>query len=82
MAQITPAKNEPEYFKHPSCNTSKNTFEILDELLRFRHFRRYYFNFSYDWDKINLLSKKYNDLHPILLEDIQTFIEFLNQLED
>ena len=60
----------------------KNTYEILDELLRFRHFRRYYFNFSYDWDKINLLSKKYNDLHPLLIEDIQTFVKFLIQLSE
>ena len=58
----------------------KESFEILDEFLRFRHFRRYYFNFSYDWDKIDLLSKKYDDLHPYIKEDIQIFKTFLNQL--
>lgn len=59
---------------------SKESFEMLDEFLRFRHFRRYYFNFSYDWDKIDLLSKKYDDLHPYIKEDIQIFKTFLNQL--
>jgi hypothetical protein len=58
----------------------KETFEMLDELLRFRHFRRYYFNFSYDWDKIDLLSRKYDNLHDYILEDIQNFKTFLNQL--
>lgn len=60
----------------------KKTFELLDEFLRFRHFRRYYFNFSYDWDKINLLEKKYINLHPLIIEDIQTFVDFLKQLSE
>lgn len=58
---------------------SQKTFEMLDELLRFRHFRRYYFNFKYDWDKIQLIEKKYNEVHPLLLKDMSDFTEFLHQ---
>ena len=59
---------------------SQKSYELLDELLRFRHFRRYYFNLSYDWDKIQLLLKKYDELHPLLLSDLQIFIDFLSSL--
>lgn len=59
---------------------SQQSFEFLDEFLRFRHFRRYYFNLSYDWDKIQLLIKKYDEVHPLLLSDLQQFIDFLNSL--
>lgn len=58
----------------------QRSYELLDEFLRFRHFRRYYFNLSYDWDKIQLLIKKYDELHPLLLSDIQHFVDFLNSL--
>ena len=58
----------------------KNTHDLLDELLRFRHFKRYYFSFNYDWDKIELIEKKYVKVHPVLKEDIMRFITFLNQL--
>jgi|SRR6056297_1180974 len=58
----------------------QQSFELLDEFLRFRHFRRYYFNLSYDWDKIQLLLKKYDELHPLLLSDLHKFIAFLNSL--
>ena len=29
------------------------TFERLDELRRFRHFKRYYYRLDYDWDKFD-----------------------------
>lgn len=58
----------------------QKSYELLDEFLRFRHFRRYYFNLSYDWDKIQLLLKKYDELHPLLLSDLHQFIEFLRTL--
>jgi hypothetical protein len=60
----------------------KKSYELLDEFLRFRHFRRYYFNLSYDWDKIQLLLKKYDELHPLLLSDLHQFIEFLRTLSN
>ena len=34
------------------------TFACLDEIRRFRHFNRYYYNLDYDWDRIDFLIKK------------------------
>ena len=59
---------------------SRETFLLLDELLRFRHFRRYYFNFDYDWDKLELIEKKYLQVNPKLNNELRIFTEFLEQL--
>ncbi len=49
----------------------------LGELLKFRHFKRYYFEFEYDWDRIDFLLKKLKSVHPHVKEDVGHFIEFL-----
>ncbi len=59
---------------------SKQTMLLLDEILRFRHFRRYYFNFDYDWEKLEMIEKKYINVYDILNSDIQNFIDFLEKL--
>jgi len=59
---------------------SKTTSQLLSELLQFRHFRRYYFDFDYDWEKLELIEKKYLKAHPLLKEDIQNFITFLQNI--
>ncbi len=33
---------------------SDETYSNLLEFLKFRHFKRYYFEFDYDWDKLEL----------------------------
>ena len=38
---------------------SDATFAALSELRRFRHFKRYYFSFDYDWDRLDLVRAKY-----------------------
>ena len=38
---------------------SDATFAALSELRRFRHFKRYYFSFDYDWDRLELVRSKY-----------------------
>ena len=38
---------------------SDATFAALSELRRFRHFKRYYFSFDYDWDRLELVRAKY-----------------------
>ena len=53
------------------------TFTLLDELLRFRHFRRYYFDFDYDWERIELLQKKYLKVIPLVVNDLSEFENFL-----
>ncbi|MBN1997855.1 hypothetical protein JW935_09910 [candidate division KSB1 bacterium] len=37
---------------------------LLQELLKFRHFKRYYFQFEYDWDKLDYLQGKIQKNNP------------------
>jgi len=60
---------------------SDETYSILLEFLKFRHFKRYYFEFDYDWDKLEFLEKKYSQLKPLLEEDLKNFEGFLNKLK-
>ncbi len=59
---------------------SDKTFDALDEILRFRHFRRYYFNFNYDWDRLDLVEKKYLFAATSIKNDLQNFKKFLEEL--
>ena len=52
----------------------------LLEIMKFRHFARYYFELDYDWDKLMYLLKKFNDLREMVREDIGTFSVWLGQL--
>jgi hypothetical protein len=54
--------------------------EDLVELMRFRHFRRYYFGTAYDWERLDALVTRCNRVHPILLADVRGFPGFLNTL--
>lgn len=60
---------------------SDETYSILLEFLKFRHFKRYYFEFDYDWDKLEFLEKKYRQLKPLLEEDLKNFEDFLIKLK-
>ncbi len=57
---------------------SDETGLLLAELLRLRHFKRYYF--EYDWDRIDFLLKKFQMLRPALQIDLDQFTEFLGRL--
>lgn len=57
-----------------------DTYKRLDELRRFRHFKRYYYETDYDWDKLDFLIKKMHEVHPMLLRDLDRFLKFLNEL--
>jgi len=59
---------------------SNKTHLILLELMKFRHFTRYYFEFEHDWDKLDFLEKKYNQLFPLLDKNILEFKQFLDEL--
>ncbi|MDD4309234.1 MAG: hypothetical protein PHO32_02540 [Candidatus Cloacimonetes bacterium] len=59
---------------------SKTTSQLLSELLQFRHFRRYYFDFDYDWEKLELIERKYIQVQPLLIADFQNFISFLQEI--
>ncbi|OGJ87533.1 MAG: hypothetical protein A2487_16670 [Candidatus Raymondbacteria bacterium RifOxyC12_full_50_8] len=56
------------------------TAVLLDELMKFRHFKRYYFQFDYDWDRLLYLDKKWNDVLRFLGEDFGRFKDFLTGL--
>lgn len=59
---------------------SDQTHALLSELLRFRHFKRYYFDIQYDWDKIEYLQKKYDEVRPLVEADLNRFTGFLREL--
>ena len=42
---------------------------------------RYYFEFDYDWDKLEFLEKKYSQVKAVLEKDLKRFEEFLNSLK-
>jgi len=58
------------------------TASLLGEILRFRHFKRYYFEFDYDWDRLDYVQKKYEQVYSMLLVDLQAFENFLRQVEN
>jgi hypothetical protein len=53
------------------------TRDNLRELMRFRHFKRYYLEFDYDWDKLQFLEKKFNQSRPVVRADVWRFLEQL-----
>jgi len=61
---------------------SDETYNILLEFLRFRHFNRHYFEFDYDWERLEFLETKYEKVKPLLKIDTENFISFLNSLNN
>lgn len=57
------------------------TRDVLLEFLKFRHFTRYYYDISYDWDRLDYLTKKFAALRPALTVDFDNFLRFLAALE-
>ena len=59
---------------------SEENYPRLLELLKFRHFRRYYFDLAYDWDRLEFLIRKLREAHPVVLCDANQFSRFLQEL--
>jgi hypothetical protein len=59
---------------------SESSASVLHEFLKFRHFRRYYFEFDYDWDKLDFLDRKFEQVAPLVDADLVAFAAFLNRL--
>jgi hypothetical protein len=55
--------------------------QALKELMRFRHFRRHYFELEYDWDKLTFLQKKLDALRITIPKSLANFRAFLTQLD-
>lgn len=60
---------------------SDETYSLLGELMRFRHFQRYYFELEYDWDKLDYLQKKFKTLRNRIPDELAHFKEFLRQCQ-
>lgn len=53
----------------------------LSELLRFPHFKRYYFELEYDWERLDFLVSKLRQAHPLVMRDLERFRRFLSALD-
>ena len=60
---------------------SEAAFPPLSELLRFRHFKRYYFELDYDWDKLDFLVSKLRQAHPLVVRDLERFRRFMRAMD-
>ena len=60
---------------------SEETFSPLFELLKFRHFKRYYFELEYDWDRLDFLVTKLRQVHPLVTRDLERFVRFASALD-
>ena len=59
---------------------SQTNHANLLELLKFRHFKRYYFELEYDWDRLDFLILKIRSAHPTVKADIDRFTRFLRDI--
>lgn len=59
---------------------SEETAALLLDLLKFRHFKRYYFEFTYDWDRLDYLQKKMQQARPAVAADLDRFTKFLQAM--
>ncbi len=60
---------------------SDDVFNDLYELLRFMHFKRYYFSLAYDWKRLNEVVKKCLRAHEPLIKDNERCEIFLAELD-
>lgn len=54
----------------------------LLELMKFRHFRRYYFEMEYDWDKLDYLQKVFGRLRNSIPDELAAFQLFLRDIAE
>ena len=58
---------------------SRDSYQLLDELRRFRHFKRYYYDFDYDWNRLDYLRLVYEKLRPIIKDELENYTIFLTE---
>lgn len=59
---------------------SERTLSMLDELMRFRHFKRYYFHLEYDWTRLDYLLGLADRVSPVLDGELAGFESFLESV--
>lgn len=60
---------------------SDRTAELLGEIIRFRHFRRYYYALDYDWRRLDALIAVFADANSGLMADLEGFLSKLAEGE-
>ena len=58
---------------------SRDSYQLLDELRRFRDFKRYYYDFDYDWNRLDYLRLVYEKLRPIIKDELENYTIFLTE---
>ena len=56
---------------------SDQTHRLLVELMRFRHFKRYYLDLDYDWEKLKYLVSVYRRCMPLVRQELLAFRSLL-----
>ena len=59
----------------------EETYYLLDEFLRFRHLKRYYYDYHYDRDRMDFLERKFVQSVPLVKTDFESFITFLDRID-
>ena len=59
---------------------SDSTYRDLEEILRFRHFKRYYFEFNYDWDRLELVRKKFLSARVSAVQELSEYRKYLLEI--
>ena len=59
---------------------SDEVYSDLVELMRFRHFRRYYFSLAYDWERLDAVLDRLSRTHPVLCEELEAFHSLIEKL--
>ena len=52
---------------------SDESYRLLVELMRFRHFKRYYLEVDYDWEKLRYLLSVYRRCLPLVRKELAAF---------
>jgi hypothetical protein len=52
---------------------SDESHRLLTELMRFRHFKRYYLELDYDWEKLRFLLSVYRRCLPLVRGELSAF---------
>lgn len=58
----------------------ERTYVLLLEIMKFRHFKRYYFAVAYDRDRMEYLEKKFNEALPLVRADLKVFMNALDRM--
>ena len=59
---------------------SDETYLVLYEFMKFRHFHRNYTKLQYDWDRLDFFIKKIKKTLPQLEKELKVFIDYLKNL--